>query len=141
MDVPDISYKIRQFRRHDRAIVKCQWERAYKVGKTKVAVNRRKRTDQKTDSLADWFEDMVLKHGRSKAEAMRSRISVTKSTRYYNREDRILPGAVFMYDGKEYVLQGQLSEGAYFRAVGMGTINYPVKKCRVVTQNTGLVYI
>ena len=141
VDVPTVSYEIRQFRRHDRAVVSCQRERAYRVGKTKVATNRRKRTDQKTDSLAEWFEDMVLKRGRSKAEAMRSRISVTKSTRYYNREDRILPGAVFMFDGKEYVLQAQLSEGTYFRAVGMGTINYPVKKCRVVTQNTGLVYI
>ena len=111
------------------------------VGKTKVAVNRRKRIDQKTDSLADWFENMVLKYGRPKAETMRSRLSVTKSTRHYNREDRILPGAVFMYAGREYVLQGQLSNGAYYRAVGMGTINYPAEKCQVVAQNTGLVYI
>ncbi|MGN0415985.1 MAG: RRXRR domain-containing protein [Agathobacter sp.] len=141
VDVPDVCYEIRQFRRHDRAVVRCQRERTYMVGKTKVATNRRKRTDQKTDSLADWFEDMVLQHGLSKAETMRSRLSVTKSTRYYNREDRIFPGAVFLYAGREYVLQGQLSKGAYFRAVGKGTINYPAEKCQVVAQNAGLVYI
>lgn len=40
--------------------------------------------DQKTDSLEDWYADMAKKHGKTQADAMRSRLTVIKSTRYYN---------------------------------------------------------
>lgn len=141
MDPPVHSYEIMQFRRHDRARIKCQRERTYKYENAKVATNRRKRMDQKSDSLEEWFEDMVSKYGKTSAEAMRSVLTVSKSQRYYNNMERLMPGTAFLYKGKVYILSGQLSGGEYFRAVGMGTINYPAKKCQLLAQNSGLVYI
>lgn len=42
-----------------------------------------------------------------------------KSTRYYNDAGRLMPGAVFRFEGKR-VLQSQLAGGHYYRAVGCG---------------------
>ena len=53
-----------------------------------------------------------------------------------------MPGAVFMYKGRRYIMSGQLSGGTYLRAVGVpGKKNFPVKQCDVVAENAGLVYL
>lgn len=72
---------------------------------------------------------------------MRSRLTAAKSQRRYNAPSRILPGTVFLYDGKRHVLSGQLTGGKYFRAVGDAKTNYPASKCRIVRKNEGLVFI
>ena len=141
LDVPKESYEIRQFRRHSRAEIHHQTERAYGLDGVTVAKNRRKREEQKTDALEDWFQAMENIHGRQEAERMRSRLSVKKSTRYYNDMDRDRPGAVFVFQGKPYVLTGQLTGGQYYRAYGQENRNFPVKKCGVVQKNAGLVYV
>ena len=47
-------YHIKQFRRHDRAIIKSQRERTYYLGKKVVAKNRRRRFEQTVPSLHEW---------------------------------------------------------------------------------------
>ena len=88
------SYLIKQFRRHDRAIIKAQKERTYYLDGKAVAKNRHKRFEQEGDSL----EEFALKNPAKVAE-----LTVKKSKRSYNNPDRIMPGARFLYKGKEYV--------------------------------------
>lgn len=141
--LPDFeqTHYIRQFRRQDRSLIRCQTERTYKLDGKTVAKNRKKRMEQKDDSLEDWYNKQIVLHGKKKAECMLSRLTVKKSKRHYNDLTRTLPGAVFIYNGKRYVLGGRLSNGKYFRAVGDSKTNYPAKKCRIVKQNEGLVFI
>ena len=141
---PDISvdsYEIQQFRKHNRANIHHQTERTYKLDGKIVAKNRHKRMEQKTDSLQEWYEDASEKYGEAQAEFLRSRLTVQKSTRYYNSKERLLPGTIFSFDGGRYVLTGQLTGGAYYRAYGQGKKNFPAKQVRILCQNEGLVYV
>ena len=52
-----------------------------------------------------------------------------------------MPGAIFLYKNKRYVLTGQLANGAYYRAVGCEKQNFPAQECVILTKNTGLVYL
>ena len=135
------SYEIQQFRKHNRANIHHQTERTYKLDEKIVARNRHKRMEQKTDSLQDWYEDMVTKYGEVQAKILRSKLTVQKSTRYYNTKERLLPGTIFSYDGGRYVLTGQLTGGAYYRAYGQGKKNFPARQVRILCQNEGLVYV
>ena len=135
------TFQVRQYRRHDRALVKRQTERCYYLGKTKVAVNRRKRMDQKTDSLEDWYQDMRTEYGDKTADRMRSRLKVKESQRSYNNPGRLLPGAKFHYGGKTYVMESQMTNGQYYRAVGQGKKNFPAAKSRILYKNQGLVTV
>ena len=138
-------HQIQQFRRHDRALIHAQAERVYKMplgnGKCqKVAVNRKKRFEQKTDSLAEWYQQQVEHYGKSKADAMVSQLKVIKSTRRYNNMDRILPGAEFWYQGTRYILSGRKNNGLY--VFGIGLDNYVrTDTCIFTKQNTGLVFV
>ena len=135
------AFEILQFRKHDRANIHCQKERNYQLDRKTVAKNRKKRMDQKDNSLAEWFADMVTVHGIREAECMRSRLSVKKSTRHYNTKGRVMPGAVFQYCGKRYVMTGQISGGRQYRAYECGAQNFPSRKARIIQQNGGLVYV
>lgn len=141
LDVPENSFEIKQFRRRDRANIHRQTERIYKLDGKTVAKNRRKRTEQKDNSLAEWYEISVEKHGKREADRMRSQLDVIKSTRSYNASGRMMPGTVFTYQGKRHVMTGQLAGGKYLRAEGCGKKNFPVGDCEVISQNAGLVYI
>lgn len=140
LDLAVESYEILQFRRHSRANIHHQTERTYLLDNKAVAKNRRKRMDQKTDSLQEWYEDAVTRYGEKQADRLRSRLTVKKSTRYYNSKGRLLPGTVFSYEGKRYVLTGQLTGGTYYRAYRQGKKNFPAKKVHILCQNEGLVY-
>lgn len=134
-------HKIVQFRRHDRALIKSQRERTYKLNGETVAKNRKPRFEQKGPALSDWYEEQVKCHGRQEAGRMRSQLTVEKSTRHYNNPNRLMPGALFEYMGEYHVLSGQLSNGQYLRAYGDGKTNYPARKCRIVRHNEGLVFV
>ena len=73
-------YEIKQFRRH----IHHQTERTYRYDGKIIAKNRKKRMDQKTDSLEDWIADMTERYGRETANRMLSKVTVQKSTRHYN---------------------------------------------------------
>lgn len=141
--IPDFgrTYCIRQFRRQDRSLVYAQTERVYKLDGATIAKNRKKRTEQKTDSLEDWYNRQVALYGKKKADFMRSRLTAIKSKRRYNDLTRAMPGAVFMYNGVRHVLSGRLSGGQYFRAVGDAKTNYPASKCKITRHNEGLVFV
>ena len=133
-------FEILQFRKHNRAIIHHQTERTYKLDGVTVAKNRKKRMDQKTDSLEEWYADMITVHGKAQADAMRSGLTVRKSTRYYNAPGRMMPGAVFLYEGKRYIMTGQITNGKYYRAYGQEKRNFPAAKVRILRNNAGLVF-
>ena len=135
------TYKIKQFRRQDRSVIHHQAERSYYLGKQKIATNRKPRFEQPGDALSDWYEKQVQRYGKREAGKMLSAVTVKKSTRFYNASNRLMPGAVFDYNGQRYVMSGQLTGGKYLRAYGDTKTNYPVLKCRVLRKNEGLVFI
>ncbi|MGN0485546.1 MAG: RRXRR domain-containing protein [Lachnospiraceae bacterium] len=135
------GYRILQFRRHDRARIKAQTERTYRLGKTIVARNRRKRMDQKEDSLHEWYLKMKSQLGIAQAKTLQQTLTVQKSIRRYNRIERLMPGTVFFRNGTRLVLSGQLTGGNYLRAVGDGKTNHPTRFCRIAKENTGLVFL
>ena len=150
-DMPP-CYEIKQFRRHDRAIIKAQVYRSYHIGKEKVAQNRHKATEasiakdgkvtykkQGSPSLEDWYEDMKKEHGEKEAQRMRSRLRMVKSYRRYNNTKRHLPGSIFIHEGKRYVMSGQISNGTYLQTEGSDK-NFPAKDC-IIFNNTGIVYL
>ena len=135
------AYAIKQFRRQNRAIIHHQTERTYKLNGEIIAKNRNKRIEQKEDSLYEWREKTLAELGAEETQNLLKQLVVTKSTRHYNTEGRLMPGTVFEYNGERLVLSGQHTYGQYYRTIGDSKTNYPAKKCRILTQNTGLVYI
>lgn len=138
--IPGTMFHIRHFRNHDRSIIHSQRERTYYDGKTPVAKNRRKRTEQTGMSLREWYLEQKRLYGRKQARQMQSRLTVRKSQRYYNDLYRFLPGTVFYYHGKQYVMTGQISNGTYFRAFGHGPQNFPANQLDIYPCH-GLVYV
>lgn len=138
VDIPMDSYRIKQFRRHNRQLIHRQAERTYKLDGTVIAKNRKKRMEQKVDSLAEWYEDSICKLGKAETLKLISRLTVKKSQRSYNKPGRLLPGTVFRHEGKRHVMTGQLTNGAYLISEG---VRYPAKKCEVVSKNGGFVYM
>ena len=134
-------YIIRQFRRHDRALVKAQRERTYYLEGKAVAKNRRRRFEQTVPSLHDWYLVQKKLYGKVEAHRLQQMLSVKRSKRNYNNLRRIMPGARFIYGGQEHVLTGQMANGRYYRAYGCGEKNFPASKCRILRQNEGLVYV
>lgn len=134
-------YQIKQFRRQNRANINNQRERSYYYEGRLVAKNRKDRVEQKDDSLEIWYQKMVQQYDEKEAQRRRSVLQVKKSTRYYNTPGRVAPGAVFYCNGKRHVLNGQITNGKYFKAVGDAKTNHPAKKCRIVSQNEGLVFL
>ena len=94
-DAPREPYAVRQYRRHDRARIKARTNRSYKLSGKIVALNRHKEVAQEKDSLEDWYSTNAAKYGRRKVNAMRSRLTATKSRTRYNNLKRSLPGSVF----------------------------------------------
>ena len=125
------TYEVVQFRRHNRAIINNQKERTYYLDGKLVAKNRNPRFEQKGPALSD------LNLSREEI----SHLTVKKSRRYYNEPDRIMPGAEILYEDKRYILTGQLTGGKYFRVYNGGKKNIPANKCRIIKNNTGLVYV
>ena len=135
------AFEVRQFRRHDRALIKSQRERTYQVqtgfnkqGKPKyttIAKNRKPRYEQQGPALSQL--------GLSRQQI--SVLHIVKSKRLMNDPARVLPGAEFFYGGQRYIKSGQSNGGEYFRAVGYGEKNFRADRCTVVKKNRGLVYV
>ena len=135
-------FDIRQFRNHDRQIVKAQYERTYKVGKKTIAKNRKPRFEQpkKTPALSDWYEMLCDTVGMKEARKQLSQVRVIPSTRQYNNLSRNLPGTVFYHNNIRYVMTRNLTNGQYLRAYGQGEKNFPRKDC-ILGFRKSLVYV
>lgn len=146
------SYIIKQFRRHNRAIINAQKERYYVLDGKKVAMNRNARMEQanskkskkpKLPSLAEWFEKMTKQHGQEEAERMRSILTIQKSKRSYNNIKRHLPGTTFVYQGKRYVMRGQQNNGTLvygYNGINGRTPLFPADKVTFLSV-AGLQYL
>lgn len=133
IDVSNLPHSnlIKQFRRHNRALINNQRERTYYLDGKAVAKNRHKRYEQKCDSL----EEFTLKNLDKVAK-----LTVKKSKRAYNNPDRIMPGAKFLYKNKEYVLVAQKDNGCRYKGYGME--NYvKANECQIIKYNQGLVFV
>lgn len=136
---PDFSglYRIKQFRRHDRARVKAQKERTYYYNGKAVAKNRHKRTGQADTkipfpSLAEYLQEHPERKGRLK---------VRKSTRSYNNTKRNLPGAVYTECGTPFVLRSTQSNGTRLYEMDEDKDYHKAVRCKLSQHNAGLVYI
>lgn len=134
-------YKIKQFRRQNRSIINHQYERTYYLDDKKIATNRKPRFEQKGDAFSDWYSKQVELNGKKQADKSAGRVVVKKSRRNYNSRNRVMPGAVFSYDGKRLVLSGQTTRGKYYKAYGDPKTNYPAAKCQIYKHNEGLVFM
>ena len=103
--------------------------------------NRTKRMGQTEPSLRDWYQANKRTLGKAETKCLQSQFKVLKSKRSYRNPDTILPGAIFLHQGKRYVLSGTANQGRYYRAVGEGTKNFKVKDCKLVKYNQGFVYL
>jgi hypothetical protein len=65
---------------------------------------------------------------------------VKKSQRSYNDLKREMPGAEFIHENRRYILNGQLTNGKYYRSVG-STQDFPAAKYRIRRHNRGLVFV
>lgn len=136
---PDFSslYHIRQFRRHDRAIIKAQKERTYYCDGKTVAKNRHARTGQVDTrnpfpSLAEYLQEHPEQRGR---------LTVRRSTRSYNNTKRDLPGTIYTENGRSFVLRATQSNGARLYGIDEGTDYHKTANCKLSKHNAGLVYI
>ena len=134
------THSIKQFRRHDRAKIKAQTERTYKLDGETVAKNRKPRTEQEGLALSQWYEAQVEELGKREADRMLSRVTVKKSKRRYNNTERLLPGAVLRHNGRIGVLRSQKDNGYYYFMFGKKE-KLQSKVCEVLRCNTGLVYM
>ena len=137
-NLPD-CHVVRQFRRNNRQHINNQRERTYKLEGKIVAKNRKPRFEQPKDCPA--LSEANLTHVQI------SRLSVSPSHRYYNVPDRILPGALYLVDGKICVLTGQQNYGRYllFKYDIVNdrgkAIAVKAKDCKLLKKNSGLVFV
>ena len=136
--LPDCE-RYRQFRRHDRQLVRAQYERTYKLDGKTVAKNRKPRFEQPKDFPA------LSDAGLSQQEI--SRLEVRKSYRSYKDPGRVLPGALYLVNNRVCVLTGQQGRGKYLlfkydiidengRAIAV-----KADKCELLCLNKGIVRI
>lgn len=136
----DEAYAVRQFRRHDRAKIKSQTERTYKLNGVVVAKNRKPRFEQKGPALSQWYEEQVGLFGKKEADRMLSQLTVKKSYRRYNDPGRLMPGAVIRYKNAIGILTSQQNKGYYYIITGIqGRV--PSRDCKILRKNCGLVYM
>lgn len=135
IQLPKVSYELHKFRRHDRAAVSRQEERKYYLDGKLVTRNRRKRMEQTTDSLEAF---------RAIYPGDVGRLTVQKGVAKYKDTRRILPGAVFLVDGKRMVLQGRHGKDKkgnpiYLDFYGHG--NFRPKHCKYVHRGSGWQFV
>lgn len=137
VDPPTIHYEMNHFRRHDRAAVSRLEERKYYYDGKVVARNRRKRVEQKTDSLEEY---------RAKHPEHVSHLKVKKGLPVYKRKNRIMPGSIFLVNGQELVLRGNhgktSSKGlpTYFEFIGKPDYVTP-RNCQFLRTGGGWQYV
>ena len=132
------SYRIKQFRRHNRAAIhQANYDRVYLLDGKKVAVNHHKSADQTETSLAD----IAL------TVEERSRLTVKPHTATYKTPKTYTQGSIFTHEGQSFVLQGyngtQTGKGGMRRpsyCVDTNGQKHLYSGVKFQCHNTGLVY-
>ena len=130
----------KQFRRQNRQIVHSTKERTYKLNTTVIAKNRKDRVEQKWVSLETFRLNLEGKIGKTEARKVISQLNCLPSKRQRNDMNRILAGATFEYNGKRYILKGKTAK-IYYTAYGNEGQRCPIKKCKIIHKNSGIVFI
>ena len=127
--IPVFQYM--QFRRHDRqACIRQMVDRKYMLDGKVVATNRHKAIEQKIDSLQEFRE--------AYGDTVVSQLTVKPHQSQYKDMSRIMPGAVMVFDGKVGVMQSSMKPTYYNNTKGERIL---IKKCTLLAQNTGIVFI
>lgn len=132
--IPNFYYQIKQYRRHDRMACKQEMlDRKYYLDGKFIAANRHKAYEQKTMSL----DEYVANSGTT------ANLTVPSHKPTYQRQDRIMPGAVFMVGGERMVLHA--SRGLHngkpdYYCFEDGTSATP-RKSKLILKNMGLVFV
>ena len=100
-----------------------------------VAANRHKATEQNADSLQEFRN--------ANGDVAVSKLTVKPHPPQYKDMNRIMPGAVMNFDGTVGILQ--CSQGRYNGMPNyynsINSIKALVKKCVLLAQNAGIVFI
>ena len=137
---------LKQFRRQDRQCVHAEnVDRKYCADGKVVAVNRHKRTEQKTDSLEEY------RRTHTKQDVSRLRVKAHPPT--YRNRNRIMPGALMCYTVKNKEKE-VISERFFILDRSRGRHNgkpdyyistagekFPAGKCELIKRNTGIVFL
>lgn len=139
----DSCYKIRQFRRHDRAIIhKANFDRNYYLDGKFVATNRNNSMCQTKVSLADFRENLSQQMDLSDVEHIVSKLVCKQHKPAYKDPKRVLSGAVIKSKDNTFVLiktEGK-HNGVSDYYVSEENKKYRYKTCQVVRYNEGLVF-
>ena len=133
-------FRYLQFRRHDRQC--CHKEnvnRVYLLDNKKVAANRNKTFEQFDNSLTEYRETAT--------EDEISNLVVKEHKPIYKNRKRAMPGSLFEYDGKAYVLKG--TDGSYATKNGrkpqyyvdVNGFKHSYIKCKILKNNTGILFV
>ena len=132
-----IRLELTQYRRHRRAHVHAQRDRLYYLNGKVVARNRRKRTDQTQDSLAEL---------RERSPGLIGPLHVKRAVRIYAPNRRVSPtvaGDVWQINGRRFVAEGVKNGGRYLYSKQLvALIDKPYvspPRARLVLRNEGLV--
>ena len=131
--MPKEHYKLRRFRRHDRAAASRHEERKYYLDGKLVARNRNKRIEQMDDSLAEF---------RAEYRNDVCRLKVSSGCTRYKDLKRVLPGAIFSVNGERMVLQRNQKKDdmrIYYEFVGKD--KFPMSKCTFISTGGGWQFI
>jgi hypothetical protein len=126
-----VVYEYRQFRRHHRQIIHATRERNYKDGTKIVAKNRKKRTGQTKDSLAD----LVAKKG----EQILARLRVLPGKKVIRSGfNELRKGDVVRYNDETCVIKGYGEMGQRVGFVAQKEY-VSTQACALIMRNAGLV--
>ena len=126
-------YQMLQFRRHDRRVCKQEMlDRKYLLDDKVVATNRHRALEQVSISLEEYRD----KDGQT------DKLVVKPHPPTYQRRDRIMPGAVFIVDGKRKVMKASrgLRNGKPFYYLFTDGTKATPKHCELLKYNAGIIF-
>jgi hypothetical protein len=131
---------IRQYRRHKRAWVQRHEDRKYYLYGIHVANNRRKKTEQTKDKLTKQTKDSLTEY-RKKYKDRQLFIHPGKKVYFKPASESLFrPGDIVQYNGNVYdVCKGWYSTQRKVNLEENGEVL--ARKCKVIRNNSGLVYM
>lgn len=143
IDIYDIIYQKRRFKKKSNNIINARNKRAYKLDGKVVAYNRHKATDQKDDSLEEFFVKYRDNHSEKEVQQMMHNIKIEPAKRTYTFHKTgqiapIHPGDVVRYvkhnkirgNTKTEMLVADNVNMSKDGRVGYGTKNKKLKYCK-----------